>query len=390
MSPSSLQQRHVVAHGGRRYAEVMAFDEALGADRLGRADIVLDDGPQHRQPPFVAHRPPRSRWSQTSRGCGASLLALSPCECQVYVGPAARPPRCRADAAYPAGMDRYGRYGGDVLADAARMPRRPAPAQVAAEPGLVVEEVETGWCGAVVRVEKAGGMHVVHLQDRRGRTKGFRWGWGFLLEVGGRLCSLGSRWQPTGPDWLRRGRQRPARRAARSPSPVPPPGWLSAHGSGWRAATTPSCWRRFGGPICGSRASSSRRSTASTISSRRSGRSRPDQDGGWAFWSTISSQVEGVGDRVAASPAGSSGTRPAKCSVTPTSMSGSRSNRPASAGRPGRSSSAAGPGRRASARGSAGPTRPRPTSRWPGGAFSGRSTRSPIWSQLCSQRSRNS
>ena len=79
-------------------------------------------------------------------------------------------------------MDRYGRYGGDVLADAARMPRRPAPAQVAAEPGLVVEEVETGWCGAVVRVEKAGGMHVVHLQDRRGRTKGFPLGPGFLLQ----------------------------------------------------------------------------------------------------------------------------------------------------------------------------------------------------------------
>ena len=60
-------------------------------------------------------------------------------------------------------MDRYGR---DVLADAARMPRRPAAEPVPAEPGLVVEDVETGWCGAVVRVEKAGGMHVVHLEDR--------------------------------------------------------------------------------------------------------------------------------------------------------------------------------------------------------------------------------
>ncbi|HRC64086.1 MAG TPA: DUF3097 domain-containing protein [Dermatophilaceae bacterium] len=76
-------------------------------------------------------------------------------------------------------MDRYGR---DVLADAARMPRRPVAAPVAAEPGLVVEDVETGWCGAVVRVEKAGGMHVVHLEDRRGRTKGFPLGPGFLLE----------------------------------------------------------------------------------------------------------------------------------------------------------------------------------------------------------------
>src|SRR5699024_3161741 len=34
----------------------------------------------------------------------------------------------------------------------------------------------------VVRVEKAGGMHVVHLEDRHGRTKAFPLGPGFLLE----------------------------------------------------------------------------------------------------------------------------------------------------------------------------------------------------------------
>jgi hypothetical protein len=53
---------------------------------------------------------------------------------------------------------------------------------VEAETGLVVEDVETGWCGAVTRVEKAGGMQVVHLEDRRGRSKGFPLGPGFLLE----------------------------------------------------------------------------------------------------------------------------------------------------------------------------------------------------------------
>jgi Protein of unknown function (DUF3097) len=53
---------------------------------------------------------------------------------------------------------------------------------VAAERGLVVEDSETGWCGAVVRVEKAGGMHVVHLEDRHGRTRGFPLGSGFLLD----------------------------------------------------------------------------------------------------------------------------------------------------------------------------------------------------------------
>jgi hypothetical protein len=46
----------------------------------------------------------------------------------------------------------------------------------------VVEDVETGWCGAVIRVEKAGGMQVVHLEDRHGRSKGFPLGPGFLLE----------------------------------------------------------------------------------------------------------------------------------------------------------------------------------------------------------------
>jgi len=51
-----------------------------------------------------------------------------------------------------------------------------------AEPGLVVEDIETGWCGAVVRVEKAGGMQVVHLEDRRGRSKGFPLGPGFLMD----------------------------------------------------------------------------------------------------------------------------------------------------------------------------------------------------------------
>jgi hypothetical protein len=53
---------------------------------------------------------------------------------------------------------------------------------LAAEQGVVVEDVETGWVGAVVRVEKAGGVHVVHLEDRHGRTRGFRLGPGFLVD----------------------------------------------------------------------------------------------------------------------------------------------------------------------------------------------------------------
>ncbi len=82
-----------------------------------------------------------------------------------------------------AGSDRRpDRYGGDVLSGDWRAPRCGRATEVAAEPGLVVEDVETGWCGAVVRVERAGGMHVVHLEDRAGRSKGFPLGPGFLLD----------------------------------------------------------------------------------------------------------------------------------------------------------------------------------------------------------------
>lgn len=61
-------------------------------------------------------------------------------------------------------------------------PKRAELPSVAAEPGLVVEEVQSGWTGAIVRVEKSGGMHLVVLEDRRGRTRSFSLGFGFLLE----------------------------------------------------------------------------------------------------------------------------------------------------------------------------------------------------------------
>ena len=114
------------------------------------------------------------------------MLALTLSECQVYVVPgpgparAARPRRTGACAAYPASVS--DRYGSDVLSGDWKVPPRGRSREVEAETGLVVEDVETGWCGAVVRVEKAGGMRVVHLEDRRGRTKGFPMGPGFLLD----------------------------------------------------------------------------------------------------------------------------------------------------------------------------------------------------------------
>lgn len=75
------------------------------------------------------------------------------------------------------------RYGPDVLsAGAPRAHRRPTSTPTPAEAGLVVEEVTTGWVGAVVRVEKSGGEHVVVLEDRRGKTRTFRLGPGFWVD----------------------------------------------------------------------------------------------------------------------------------------------------------------------------------------------------------------
>jgi hypothetical protein len=54
--------------------------------------------------------------------------------------------------------------------------------EVAAEADLVVEQVETGFCGAVVRWEKTAGGPTVTLEDRHGRHRVFPAGHGFLLD----------------------------------------------------------------------------------------------------------------------------------------------------------------------------------------------------------------
>jgi hypothetical protein len=55
-------------------------------------------------------------------------------------------------------------------------------AEVPVAPGLLLEDVTTGWVGAVVSLETIGGMRVMGLEDRRGRVKAFPLGPGFLLE----------------------------------------------------------------------------------------------------------------------------------------------------------------------------------------------------------------
>jgi Protein of unknown function (DUF3097) len=76
---------------------------------------------------------------------------------------------------------RQPRYDADPLADNGWRARKELP-KVAAEPDLVVEDVETGFCGAVVRVEKMPGGAVVELEDRHGRRRSFPLGHGFHLD----------------------------------------------------------------------------------------------------------------------------------------------------------------------------------------------------------------
>lgn len=70
------------------------------------------------------------------------------------------------------------RYGSDVLAGDWRKAGRPVVPEQLATKDLVVEEVATGFCGAVVRVEKK----IVTLEDRFGKLRLFPLGPGFLLD----------------------------------------------------------------------------------------------------------------------------------------------------------------------------------------------------------------
>ena len=70
------------------------------------------------------------------------------------------------------------RYSNDVLAAGWRQAGRRVVPQQEAVRDLVVEEVATGFCGAVLRVEKK----VVTLEDRHGKLRLFPLGAGFLLD----------------------------------------------------------------------------------------------------------------------------------------------------------------------------------------------------------------
>jgi hypothetical protein len=85
------------------------------------------------------------------------------------------------------------RYGTDVLAAARRKPRS---TEHSAELGLVVEDVETGYVGAVVRAEYGR----IELEDRHGHTRGFPLGPGYLLEGRPVILTAPRRPAPTAAD----------------------------------------------------------------------------------------------------------------------------------------------------------------------------------------------
>ncbi|MDR1386248.1 MAG: DUF3097 domain-containing protein [Propionibacteriaceae bacterium] len=66
----------------------------------------------------------------------------------------------------------------DVLAPGQRSTRRPTSQPVELSLGLVVEEVASGYCGAVVRWENG----LVVLEDRQGRRRSFPVGPGFWID----------------------------------------------------------------------------------------------------------------------------------------------------------------------------------------------------------------
>jgi hypothetical protein len=70
------------------------------------------------------------------------------------------------------------RYGSDVLARDPHHSRRPRSAELPIELGMVVEDAQTGYVGAVVSVEYGR----IQLEDRHGRRKPFPVGPGYLVD----------------------------------------------------------------------------------------------------------------------------------------------------------------------------------------------------------------
>ena len=83
-------------------------------------------------------------------------------------------------------VDRFGsdRYGADALAPGWKDVGRIVIPTREAVRDLVVEDVTTGFCGAIVRLEK----NVLTLEDRLGKLRLFPLGGGYLID--GRAVTL--------------------------------------------------------------------------------------------------------------------------------------------------------------------------------------------------------
>ncbi|WP_323958494.1 DUF3097 family protein [Arthrobacter sp. JZ12] len=61
-------------------------------------------------------------------------------------------------------------------------PARTVLQKVEAQPGVVLEDVQSGFVGEILRTEKSGGMHVMILEDRKGKRRTFPLGFGFHVD----------------------------------------------------------------------------------------------------------------------------------------------------------------------------------------------------------------
>jgi len=89
------------------------------------------------------------------------------------------------------------RYGDDVLSGDWRKPARGRSVETPAERGLVVEEVTTGFCGEIMRIDR--NLHTVDLEDRHLKRRTFELGPGFLLEGKPVILVIPARKAPAAP-----------------------------------------------------------------------------------------------------------------------------------------------------------------------------------------------
>jgi len=85
------------------------------------------------------------------------------------------------------------RYGTDVLANNPN--RKPRSTEQPVELGMVVEDAQTGYVGAVVRIEYGR----MELEDRQGRRKPFPIGPGYLIDGKPVILTAPTRTAPTAP-----------------------------------------------------------------------------------------------------------------------------------------------------------------------------------------------